>query len=133
MKMKRVLLCLAFVGLLVASELNAQSIPVSVQRLAKSSLSCDDPSINSERIGPSKAGYVATCGDTEIAIFEKSRTDFRKIFQSDMPMRAQWSFTRKSNRGYYNFGWVVLTNSGGACGETYRWNGGGYTKIRDKC
>lgn len=119
--------------LLAPSFTFGQAVPIAVKRLAKNSLSCEDPGFYSERIGPAKRGYVATCGDTEIAIFEKGRTDFRKIFQSGMPMRAQWSFNRKSNRGYYNFGWVVLSNSGGACEEIYRWNGRAYTKIHDKC
>jgi hypothetical protein len=133
MKMKGLLLCVVFLGVVICPELNAQSIPAAVNRMAKNSLSCDDPHLQSERIGPAKRGYVAVCGDTEIAIFERVRTNFIKVFQSDMPMRAQWSFNRRSTQGYYDFGWVVLMNSGGACVESYRWNGRAYTKILDKC
>lgn len=131
MKLARISI-LAFL-LLAPSFSFGQSIPPALKQLAKSDLPCSDPGIYSDRIGPAKRGYVATCNDIEIAVYEKTRTDFRRIFRSDMPMRAQWSFSKRASKGYFDFGWIVMGNSGGVCAATYRWNGGGYILFKEKC
>lgn len=131
--MKPFRICFLFIVLLVPAFTSGQSVPAAVKRLAKNSLSCSDPGIHAERIGPAKRGYVATCSDTEIVIFEQNKSEFQKIFQSDMPMRAQWSFAKRASKGYYDFGWIVMANSGGYCAATYRWNGQRYSQITDKC
>jgi hypothetical protein len=132
--MKRSRISFLVLMLLIPSLTFGQAVPPALKLLAKSNLSCDDPSVYAEQIGPSKRGYVATCGDSEAAVYEKNLKSFRKLFQtSDGPMRAQWSFSKRATKGYFDFGWTVMGNSGGSCWATWRWNGHTYTKIQEKC
>lgn len=133
--MKRMIIvgiCLTTAAFVFVSDASSQRIPGSVKKVAAQNSSCGAPNISVTKIGPRKTGWIAVCGDTEGVIFERTPKGLKELLRFNSPMRSQWSFSdrMRAHKGYYDFGWGVLSG-GGVYVTTYRWNGTKYVLLYD--
>lgn len=86
---------------------------------------CADASIKVVKIGPGKAGYVASCARNayeDVYLFEKTRL----ILEAGGTL----SFSKTATSGYYN---AIVTGHSGCCTGIktfHKWNGSRYAQSK---
>jgi len=125
---------------------NAQTVPASVKKevLAYLKKNCNESQLEhfeiySEKVGPRKSGYIASCssGGGTFVLYEKTPNGIKKLFEKEFGMnggvsvgkvwneKLQRQETGPSFNGYYEL--YHSERSGPTVyGNTYRWNGSRY-------
>lgn len=136
------MMSLVLAGLILVSDISAQSVPASVKRditrlLKSHDVFCENAdvtiSVESVKIATNKSGYIGSCkyGGGPSVLFEKTPTGFNKLIAVDTGMNGYFYREKKPTKGYYDFS---NSERGGNEVEitTYKWNGTRYVAGRPK-